>query len=138
VTPELAARLGLTGLAGRASGQAADLRCDQPWPPYDRLAVRIATQGNGDVAARVAVRFDEIDESLRLLRLLLCAARRGRDAQRIAAAGEGGVCGAGWVEGWRGEVFVALEWDGEAAPTPSAAATFTIPRGRTGRCSSTR
>jgi Ni,Fe-hydrogenase III large subunit len=30
VTPELAAQLGLTGLAGRASGQAADLRCDQP------------------------------------------------------------------------------------------------------------
>jgi Ni,Fe-hydrogenase III large subunit len=40
VTPELAAQLGLTGLAGRASGQAADLRCDQHWPPYDRLAVR--------------------------------------------------------------------------------------------------
>jgi Ni,Fe-hydrogenase III large subunit len=37
VTPELAARLGLTGLAGRASGQAADLRCDQPWAPYDQL-----------------------------------------------------------------------------------------------------
>ena len=35
VTPELAARLGLAGLAGRASGQAFDLRCDHPWPPYD-------------------------------------------------------------------------------------------------------
>ena len=30
VTPQLAAQLGLTGLAGRASGQAADLRCDSP------------------------------------------------------------------------------------------------------------
>ena len=28
VTPALAAKLGLTGLAGRASGQARDLRCD--------------------------------------------------------------------------------------------------------------
>ena len=34
VAPELAARLGLTGLAGRASGQAFDLRCDMPCEPY--------------------------------------------------------------------------------------------------------
>lgn len=33
VTPDLPARLGLTGLAGRASGQAFDLRCDHPCPP---------------------------------------------------------------------------------------------------------
>ena len=37
VTPELAAKLGLTGLAGRASGQAEDIRCDFPTPPYDAL-----------------------------------------------------------------------------------------------------
>ena len=36
VDPELAARLGLTGLAGRASGQAFDLRCDFPCEPYAR------------------------------------------------------------------------------------------------------
>jgi Ni,Fe-hydrogenase III large subunit/Ni,Fe-hydrogenase III component G len=112
VTPELAARLGLTGLAGRASGQAADLRCDQPWPPYDRLAVKMSTQRNGDVAARVAVRFDEIQESLRLLRLLLAQLGEGetRSALRLPAKA---ACGAGWVEGWRGEIFVALLWDGE-------------------------
>jgi Ni,Fe-hydrogenase III large subunit len=112
VTPELAARLGLTGFAGRASGRAADLRCDQPWPPYDRLAVKMSTQGNGDVAARVAVRFDEIQESLRLLRLLLSQLGEGetRSALRLPAKT---TCGAGWVEGWRGEVFVALLWDGE-------------------------
>jgi Ni,Fe-hydrogenase III large subunit len=113
VTPELAARLGLTGLAGRASGQAADLRCDQPWPPYDRLGVRIATQRNGDVAARVAVRFDEIDESLRLLRLLLCQLGEGETSIELALPAKAGF-GAGWVEGWRGEVFIALECDGEA------------------------
>ena len=115
VLPELAARLGLSGLAGRASGQAADLRCDQPWAPYDQLAVNIATQTGGDVAARVAVRFDEIFESLRLIRAIL---------SRLGESG-GAVCtdlrlparaafGAGWVEGWRGEVFVVLEWDGES------------------------
>jgi Ni,Fe-hydrogenase III large subunit len=58
VTPELAAQLGLTGLAGRASAQAVDLRCDHAWP-LRPAARRMATQRGGDVAARVAVRFDE-------------------------------------------------------------------------------
>src|SRR6185503_16847014 len=44
VTPALAAKLGLTGLAARASGQARDLRCDLPVAPYDTLAVRKAPQ----------------------------------------------------------------------------------------------
>ena len=43
--------------------------------------------------------------------------------------------GVGWVEGWRGEVLVALE---SGAGNAFAAATRTIRRGRTGRCSSTR
>ncbi len=38
VAPELAARLGLTGLAGRASAQAFDLRIDMPCGPYATLA----------------------------------------------------------------------------------------------------
>ena len=71
VTPELAAKLGLPGLAGRASGGARDLRRDFPVPPYDVLDVRVATQKTGDVAARVAVRFDEAQESLRLIRVIV-------------------------------------------------------------------
>jgi Ni,Fe-hydrogenase III large subunit len=110
VTPALAARLGLTGLAGRASGQATDLRCDQPWPPYDRLQVAMATHRNGDVAARVTVRFEETLESLRLIRAL-CAELPG-DASRVdVRAPRGPALGAGRVEGWRGEVFAALELD---------------------------
>ena len=108
VAPPLAAQLGLTGLAGRASGQCADLRCDHAWPPYDRLDVRMATHRNGDVAARVTVRFDELFESLRLLRAL----SRGLPSGAVRAElrlPDGDAIGAGWVEGWRGEVFVALE-----------------------------
>src|SRR5439155_1750325 len=59
VTVELAAKLGLTGFAARASALADDLRCDFSMPPYDALAVRKITQTSGDVAARVAMRFDE-------------------------------------------------------------------------------
>jgi Ni,Fe-hydrogenase III large subunit len=106
-TPELAARLGLTGLAGRASGQAADLRCDHPWAPYDRLNVAMALQSAGDVAARVAVRFAETFESLRLIRDLCAGVPAGPVQVEIRLPREA-AAGAGWVEGWRGEVFVAL------------------------------
>jgi Ni,Fe-hydrogenase III large subunit len=107
-TPQLAAQLGLTGLAGRASGQDADLRRDQAWAPYDQWTVVAAGQTNGDVAARVAVRFDETFESLRLIRMICRALPEGpvHDAIRLPREA---AAGAGWVEGWRGEVFVALE-----------------------------
>ena len=108
VAPELAADLGLTGLAGRASGQAADLRADHPWPPYDALAARMAIHRGGDVAARVAVRFTELFESLRLIRSIVDALPAGERRVDIRL-GAGPALGAGWVEGWRGEIFVALE-----------------------------
>ena len=107
-TPQLAARLGLTGLAGRASGQALDLRCDHPVPPYDSLGVRKVVHRNGDVAARVLVRFDETVESLRLIRAICDGLPPGavRSALRVHDAR---AFGAGWIEGWRGEVLIALE-----------------------------
>ena len=113
VSPELAAELGLTGLAGRASGIATDLRSDHPWPPYEMLAPTMATQRGGDVAARVAIRFTELFESLRLIRAMLGALPAGEHRAEVRP-GEGPALGAGWVEGWRGEVFVALELEGDA------------------------
>jgi len=113
VAPELATQLGLVGLAGRASGQRLDLRADHPWPPYDALSVAVASQRSGDVAARVAVRFGELFESLRLIREIVAALPPGEHRTEVRL-GEQASVGAGWVEGWRGEVFVALELDGKA------------------------
>jgi Ni,Fe-hydrogenase III large subunit/Ni,Fe-hydrogenase III component G len=107
VRPELAARLGLTGLAGRASGQAWDRRVEQPFAPYDQLEVRMATHRNGDVAARVTVRFEEALESLRLIGDILDRLPGGDIATPLGVAPEGAL-GVGWVEGWRGEVLVAI------------------------------
>ena len=112
VTPALAAQLGLTGLAGRASGQAFDLRCDYPTPPYTELDVRMATRNDGDVAARVAVRFDEVKESLRLIRAIvtgLPASDLTGDVRLPLPPITPHRTGLGFVEGWRGPVFVALE-----------------------------
>jgi Ni,Fe-hydrogenase III large subunit/Ni,Fe-hydrogenase III component G len=113
VAPELAQRLGLRGLAGRASGIARDLRVDFTCVPYDALQVRPALQSRGDVAARVAVRFDEVFESLRLIRAL--AERLPGEGSAVALRpAENGALGIGWVEGWRGDVLVALETDGSS------------------------
>jgi Ni,Fe-hydrogenase III large subunit/Ni,Fe-hydrogenase III component G len=108
VAPEVAQQLGLTGMAGRASGLAADLRVDHPLAPYDQLGVRMATHNRGDVAARVSVRFDEVFESLRLIREMLSQAEAGPVQAPLPAFAAGGF-GIGLVEGWRGEVLVALE-----------------------------
>ena len=108
VEPALAEQLGVTGLAGRASGQAFDLRHDHPWSPYDQLEVVVASRTNGDVAARVAVRFEEVFESLRLIRLLCAGMPEGGIRAQLQPRHEVSR-GAGWVESWRGEVLVTLE-----------------------------
>jgi Ni,Fe-hydrogenase III large subunit/Ni,Fe-hydrogenase III component G len=108
VSPALAARLGLTGLAGRASGQAFDLRCDSPCAPYDELAPKKTVRSEGDVAARVAVRFDEAAESAGLMQRILRRMPTGLHHAPLAPPDEDAL-GIGMIEGWRGLVFVALE-----------------------------
>ena len=108
VEPALAGRLSLIGLAGRASGQSWDARADHPAPPYDKLAVQQAGELGGDVEARVAIRFDELFESLRLCRALLDGLPAGPVRVELPQAPAGRL-GVGWVEGWRGPVLLALE-----------------------------
>jgi Ni,Fe-hydrogenase III large subunit/Ni,Fe-hydrogenase III component G len=108
VTPVLAARLGLTGLAGRASGQAFDLRCDLPCDPYDGMEVKKAVHTEGDVAARVAVRFDEVTESTGLMQRILSQLPVGLHQVGPTVPNEGAQ-GIGMIEGWRGPIFLALE-----------------------------
>jgi Ni,Fe-hydrogenase III large subunit/Ni,Fe-hydrogenase III component G len=108
VSPELALRLGLTGLAGRASAGAFDLRSDLACEPYAQLPVKMIVRTEGDVAARVAVRFDELQESCRLIQHILGALPEGPHRAPVRVPAEG-VFGAGLIEGWRGPVLVALE-----------------------------
>lgn len=107
VTTEQAIQLGLTGLAGRASGIARDVRINFPSPPYTELKVNIACHNRGDVAARVTVRFDEVLESLRLIRRIAQQLPAGPVRNAVDDNMPEG-SGAGWIEGWRGGIFVAL------------------------------
>lgn len=114
VPPVLAARLGLTGLAGRASGQAFDLRVDIPCVPYSELAPVKVGRNQGDVAARVAVRFDEVLESCRLVQRILDALPAGPHLASVPLPRDGSI-GIGLIEGWRGPVLVALEAGADGA-----------------------
>ena len=108
VAPPLATRLGLIGLAGRASGQALDLRVDLPCEPYTELAPGKVSRNEGDVAARVAVRFDETLESCALVERILAKLPTGAHITDVQAPAAGSL-GIGLVEGWRGPVLIALE-----------------------------
>jgi Ni,Fe-hydrogenase III large subunit len=108
VNPELARQLGLTGLAGRASGQVLDLRADYPWAPYEQLRVTRCVLKEGDVAARVALRFDEVQESCRLIRRILREIPVGPVRLQIANTIVSGFA-VGLIEGWRGPVLIALQ-----------------------------
>jgi Ni,Fe-hydrogenase III large subunit len=72
------------------------------------LSVRAAVHRNGDVAARVHVRFQEVVESVRITRLLLDGLPAGETQRPIGQAPDRAF-GVGMVEGWRGPVFIALD-----------------------------
>jgi Ni,Fe-hydrogenase III large subunit len=109
LTPRTAARLGVVGLVARASGIAIDARAHPSMEPYDALAPRVWAHRGGDVAARMSVRFDELLESLALQRRIVHSLPAARAHAAPGAATGEPAFGIGWIEGWRGEVFVALD-----------------------------
>ena len=111
---DLARELSLTGVAARATGLILDGRAHRqgytPPPPYAALGVRPATDERGDVAARAAVRFAEIFESLRLLREIAVGLPDSELCIEFAPVAD--AHGLGVIEGWRGEVLVGVALDG--------------------------
>jgi Ni,Fe-hydrogenase III large subunit len=108
LAPRLAAELGVVGLAARASGIALDARVFPGFAPYAELEPALCAHRNDDVASRIVVRFEELFESLRLERCILAALPSGDSRIELPEPAEG-ASGVGWIEGWRGEIFVALE-----------------------------
>ncbi len=109
VTPALAGEFAAGGFVGRASGRAIDLRRTPGYPPYDRLAFEVPVQQEGDVDARVRIRFAEIGASLNLLRTLLIELPEGGvSVPLLLGSGEG----IGWAEGFRGDIWHWLRLDG--------------------------
>jgi Ni,Fe-hydrogenase III large subunit len=106
---EDARALGCTGYVGKASGLARDLRRDSPYPPYGELYVEVPVRQEGDVAARVRIRMDEVHTSLRLMDAILDGLPEGgiRASFPVPAAESVGL---GMVEGWRGEILTFVRF----------------------------
>ncbi len=71
LTKETALAYGVTGPALRASGIGMDLRRDEPYSIYPEIDFAIPTRTEGDVYARYAVRFQEMEESLKIVAQLI-------------------------------------------------------------------
>lgn len=112
LSPADARALGCTGYVGKASGQAFDLRRDNPYPPYDTLNLEPANETAGDVAARVRVRMTEIRGSLKLMDRLFDSLPSGEIIAPFPAP-PADAMGLGLVEGWRGEVLSFVRFGGE-------------------------
>lgn len=104
VSRDLAAQMGLVGLAGKASGLDHDARKTWTFPPYDIIAPRVHLLNSGDAHARAWVRVEEVRDSARMIREMLKLRPDGEvfvspppvppEARGFSA-----------VEGWRGEIL---------------------------------
>nr|WP_173983948.1 nickel-dependent hydrogenase large subunit [Magnetospirillum sp. SS-4] len=104
VATSLVHRFAAGGFVGRASGRGHDSRKAPGQVPYDQMDLAVPVYTDGDVNARLMVRFDEVRESLRLLGLILLEMPDGavrRPLPRVAGEGMA------MVESFRGEV---LSW----------------------------
>ena len=97
-------RLGITGLAGRASAVDRDFRRDHPHCAYGGLKFRVHTREAGDVLARLQVRIDEVRESLALVGNLPLEDTGGQAGLRGRFSIPPRRHALGYVEGWRGEI----------------------------------
>ena len=104
---KIAEDLGVIGLVGRASGVPLDLRHNAQ--PYAAAGFKMATRQAGDVLARLNVRFDEFEESLRLIKVFLDKLPEGKLVGDPAEKKEGSALG--YAEGWRGPVLYWLSLD---------------------------
>jgi len=114
VSRQVAADIGMVGLAARASGVAGDARVSLPGRLYAAHPVASLTDDGGDCWARMSLRMREISESLRWLREVLetpDAALDGSDDALLTPLGplwRDTLC-VSLREGFRGPVVQALE-----------------------------
>ena len=70
-------KLGVTGVAARASGLPDDIRKSHPHLLYDRLIFEAHTYEKGDVLARMMIRAEEMECSISMIQALMESGYRG-------------------------------------------------------------
>jgi Ni,Fe-hydrogenase III large subunit/Ni,Fe-hydrogenase III component G len=105
----------VVGPPARASGVPIDARLDHPYAAYDRFPPRLCVQEGGDTWARVLVRLDELEDSIRLIREIIADLPDGPVLAEVGAIPEGRV-GVSAVEAPRGEAIHFVETGGTNRP----------------------
>jgi Ni,Fe-hydrogenase III large subunit len=103
LSQQTAVDLGIVGPAARASGINRDSRRDFTNPTYGGRGPIIATAESGDVFARAAIRWQEIENSLTFLGRPLAELESGPAIVPVGALAPRHVA-LSLVEGWRGEI----------------------------------
>ncbi len=112
---DIAIKLGVTGVAARASGVNDDIRKAHPHLLYDRLLFEPHTMSKGDVLARMMIRAEEAECSLSMINALLEANYKGdlkaglKEIPPYTAA-------FGYTETPRGSVFCWVKSDNKGKP----------------------
>ena len=115
ITRDEAIKLGLVGPNLRASGVKYDVRKVEPYGAYQDLDFDIPTFQEGDSYSRFLVRFHEMKESIKIIRLALEKIPKGpvaRKAPLVIPEGEA----AGRVESSRGELAYLVMGDNSDKP----------------------
>jgi Ni,Fe-hydrogenase III large subunit/Ni,Fe-hydrogenase III component G len=102
-----AADLGITGLAARASGIRSDLRTVFDGDIYDACGFKPAIEEDGDVLARLDVRFNEFDASVRLIKKLTAMlGSLSEPPETLIKWEQKEGFSIGCVEAWRGPLLI--------------------------------
>ena len=111
---EDAVNYGAVGPVARASGVSMDTRKDNPYAAYNKIKWEMIVEDEGDVFARVKVRFLEILESISIIQQCLKKMPRGLIDVKIKCVPQGE--GIGLAEAPDGESFHYVRSDGTNSP----------------------
>ena len=112
---EDALKLCVVGPVARGSGVDIDVRKDEPYEAYGEIPFKEIVYTEGDAWARMNVRMDEVEESIKIIEYALDHLPTGPiriKVARVVPAGEA----VNRVEAPRGELFIYVKSNGTAMP----------------------
>ena len=115
LSKDIARKLGVTGVAARASGLYDDIRKSHPHLLYDRLIFEAHTSEKGDVLARMMVRSEEIECSISMIQALFETAYQGGLTVPIKTP-PAYASALGYTESPRGSLFYWVMADRDGKP----------------------
>ncbi len=114
ISKEKAREIGLVGMTARASGLTLDARVDYPWGNYKNLSSDKELVDSGDVYARAYIRNKEINQSITIIRDLLCKISIADNDILLMKSSNllpKNSMVVSIVEGWRGEIVHSVLTD---------------------------